>query len=407
MKKSLVLMLAVLALVSLVSGVAAADVTLVMGSWRADDVDAMNELFAAYEAASGVKIEFKPTNPTDYNATLRTQLEAGTAPDLMYARSYATGADLYKNGFFAKVNDLKGLDTAFSLDYLAPWTADGDVFAVPIQAVNAAVYYNKDIFAELGLEIPTTFEELLDVAQKLQDAGYVPFANGIADNWDVLECLFLGMVPSWIGGSDVRAQYENGEKPMNDEAWVKAYADLAKLAPFFPKGFESVTYNDSQALFATGKAAMFVDGSWNISVYDDADFDLGFIAIPAPAGMETRMQFHPDAAIAMNPATKYPEEARAFLEWLCSQDGTDTLAKYLPAGFFPYTLNKVELGDARAKEMLALGDGKENDARFVWPKMIDLYTPMLEACNGVLKGSMEPQAAADSVQAAWEALTAK
>ena len=175
-------MLAVLALVSLVSGVAAADVTLVMGSWRADDVDAMNELFAAYEAASGVKIEFKPTNPTDYNATLRTQLEAGTAPDLMYARSYATGADLYKSGFFAKVNDLKGLDTAFSLDYLAPWTADGDVFAVPIQAVNAAVYYNKDIFAELGLEIPTTFEELLDVAQKLQDAGYVPFANGIADN---------------------------------------------------------------------------------------------------------------------------------------------------------------------------------------------------------------------------------
>ena len=189
--------------------------------------------------------------------------------------------------------------------------------------------------------------------------------------------------------------------------WVKAYADLAKLAPFFPKGFESVTYNDSQALFATGKAAMFADGSWNISVYDDADFDLGFFAIPAPAGMETRMQFHPDAAIAMNPATKYPEEAQAFLEWLCSQDGTDTLAKYLPAGFFPYTLNKVELGDARAKEMLALGDGKENDARFVWPKMIDLYTPMLEACNGVLKGSMEPQAAADSVQAAWEALTAK
>ena len=57
--------------------------------------------------------------------------------------------------------------------------------------------------------------------------------------------------------------------------------------------------------------------------------------------------------------------------------------------------------------MLALGDGKENDARFVWLKMIDLYTSMLEACNGVLKGSMEPQAAADSVQAAWEALTAK
>ena len=145
---------------------------------------------------------------------------------------------------------------------MPPWTADGDVFAVPIQAVNAAVYYNKDIFAELGLEIPTTFEELLDVAQKLQDAGYVPFANGIADNWDILECLFLGMVPSWVGGSDVRAQYESGEKPMNDEVWVKAYADLAKLAPFFPKGFESVTYNDSQALFTTKKAAMFADSSW-------------------------------------------------------------------------------------------------------------------------------------------------
>jgi raffinose/stachyose/melibiose transport system substrate-binding protein len=85
-------------------------VQLVMGSWRADDVAQMQGLLAEYtKTHPNVTIDFKPTNPPDYNATLRLQLTSGTGPDLMYARSYATGIQLYKDGFFADVSATPGL----------------------------------------------------------------------------------------------------------------------------------------------------------------------------------------------------------------------------------------------------------------------------------------------------------
>ena len=80
------------------------NVTLTMGSWRTDDVAQITALLKEYKKVKpNVTIEFKPTLNVDYNATLRLQLESGTGPDLMYARSYATGAQLLADGYFADV----------------------------------------------------------------------------------------------------------------------------------------------------------------------------------------------------------------------------------------------------------------------------------------------------------------
>ena len=74
---------------------AKSSVNLTMGSWRTDDVAQMNNLLNVYkEKTTNVNIAFQPTNPPDYNATLRLQLDSGTGPDLMYARSYAAGQEL-------------------------------------------------------------------------------------------------------------------------------------------------------------------------------------------------------------------------------------------------------------------------------------------------------------------------
>ena len=403
MKKLVIALVAVMMIVLSAGSVFAQDTTLTMGSWRADDVEQMNALFDVYKDATGVQIDFQPTNPTDYNATLRLQLESGTGPDLMYVRSYATGADLYNNGYLAKINDLTGLADAVSEQNLAPWTTNGDTFAVPIIGVTHAVYYNKDIFAANNIEIPTTFEEFLAACETLKAAGITPLANGVAEEWDILETFFLGMLPNYIGGPDNRVLYETGEKKLNDEAFVKAYTDMAKVAPYLPDGFEAVTYNDSQILFATGRAAMFMDGSWTLGTYTDVDFEWGTFAMPAPAGTGTAITFHLDAAIGMNAATQHPEEAKAFLAWLCTQDGVNALSTYLPIGMYPITNLDVTIEDPHAQEMLALTDGKVTDVRFVWPALMDLYSPMNQAVISVLKGT-DPQAAADTVQAAYDSL---
>lgn len=403
MKKILVSMLAIMLLVTTVAG-ACAEATLTMGSWRADDVDQMTGLFNLYKESTGVQIDFQPTTPADYNATLRLQLENGTGPDMMLARSYATGAALFNDGYFADVTDLKGLKDNFTTDMLAPWTTEGKTFAVPIVAVTHAVYYNKDIFAANKLEVPTTYEEFLTVCDTLKAAGVTPLANGVAEEWDILECFFLGMLPNYIGGSAERILYETGEKKLNDEAFVKAYTDMGKVAPYLPEGFEAVTYNDSQVLFATGKAAMFMDGSWTVGTYGDADFEWGTFAMPAPEGMTTNITFHLDAAIGMNPATKYPEEAKAFLAWICTQEGANALSTYLPAGMYPVSNLPVTIEDPHSNDLLALTQGKTTDVRFVWPALMDLYSPMNQAVIAVLKGTSTPQAAADSVVAAYDAM---
>jgi raffinose/stachyose/melibiose transport system substrate-binding protein len=272
------------------------------------------------------------------------------------------------------------------------------MFAVPFAAVSHAVYYNKDIFAQNGLSVPTTWAEFIAVCQALLDAGVTPLANGVADEWDILETFFLGMLTNYVGGAEGRIRYEQGA-PLNDATFVNAFTDIAQAAPFLPIGFEAVTYNDSQVLFNTQQAAMFIDGSWTLGVYDGAPFNWGIFAVPGRAAADTAITFHPDMAITMNANTAHPEEARAFLAWLASPEGATIASENLPLGFFPMINHPIALDNPQANEFLSLNDGRKTDARFVWPALMDLYSPMNQAVIGVLKGSMTPQEAADFVQA--------
>jgi raffinose/stachyose/melibiose transport system substrate-binding protein len=373
---------------------------LVMGSWRADDVAQMNNLLTEYKKVKpNVDIAFRPTNPPDYNATLRLQLESGTGPDLMYARSYATGRELFTAGYFGDCSDIPGVKQNFTASNSAPWQMpDGRFFAVPFAAVSHAVYYNKTIFNKEGLSVPQTWEDFLALCQTLASKGYTPLANGLGDEWDILEVYFLGMLPNFIGGAPERVKYETGEKKLNDDAFTAAFQAMADSAKYLPKGFESVTYNDSQALFNTQQAVMFMDGSWTAGVYSGAGFDWGVFAMPAPKGNKTAICFHPDAAITWNSKTKYPQECKDFLAWIASREGATTASAALPLGFFPMINFPIQLADAHANEFLSLNSGKETDARFVWPKFMDLYSPMNQAVIQVIKGEITPRQAADAME---------
>lgn len=377
-------------------------IVLTMGSWRADDVDAWTKLLAEYEKVSGVLIQFKPVNPPDYNASLRLQLDNGTGPDLMFARSYATGAELFEKGFFADVTDLPGLQANFSESSKDAWRgANGKSFAVPVAAVAQSIFYNKDIFEKEGIAIPTTWEELLVACEKLKAAGYIPFANGLADEWDINECFLMGLLPNFIGGMQGRLAYEKGERPFNDDAMVAAFTAMKDVAPYCPQGFEALTYNDSNALFATGKAAMYADGSWTLDSFKDIPFKWGNIAFPPPAGKNAEMCFHVDMGIAMNANGKHPAEARAFLEWLCKPEGVAVVAKYLPNGFYPMFQGNIPIENAQSAELYALLQGKGLDVRFVWPKLMNGtpsgYNLLNEGVIAVMKGQKTPKEAADAL----------
>jgi raffinose/stachyose/melibiose transport system substrate-binding protein len=319
----------------------------------------------------------------------------------MYARSYATGQELFSSGYIGDCTDIPGVKENFTASNAAPWRMpDGKYFAVPFAAVSHAVYYNKTIFQNEGLSVPQTWEDFLALCQTLSAKGYTPLANGVADEWDILETFFLGMLPNFIGGSSERVKYETGVKKLNDDAFTAAFQGMADVAKFLPRGYESVTYNDSQALFATGQAVMFMDGSWTAGVYSGVNFQWGVFAMPAPRGRATAITFHPDMAITYNPKSRNVQDAKDFLAWLATREGATTASAALPLGFFPMINFPIQLSDAHANEFLALNQGKETDARFVWPKFMDLYAPMNQAVIQVIRGQLTPSQAANNMEAA-------
>ena len=394
---------------------AAEEVTLTLGSWRVDDVAAWEVITAAFhEEYPNIIVKFDPTNPPDYNATLRTQLETGTGPDLYFVRSFATGRELFDAGYVASLKDLPGISDTFTEASRSPWaTEEGEPYAVPIIAVSHGIYYNKDIFAANGIEVPSTWEELMAASQTLLDAGVIPFANGTKDAWDINEVVMMQFIPSNIGGYEGRMAYLNGERCFNSEEMVASFQQIDDMQPFLPTGFEATSYYDSAQLFSQGQAAMMLDGSWSIGGFekDATDFEWGVFYPPALEGKDQYVTFHIDAAIGANAGSPNLEAAMTFLEWLESPTFAELLGNNLP-GFFPLTKDVPTLSDPIAADFMAFnGAAKGVDIRFVWEKLlaapsgsVDAYTSLNNNVIAVLKDEMTPQEAADAFNAdvaAW------
>ena len=109
----------------------------------------------------------------------------------------------------------------------------------------------------------------------------------------------------------------------------------------------------------------------------------------------------------MGAASAHPEEVKAFLAWLASPEGAQITADYLPGGFLPIIDANITLKDEAINQIAALSEGKNTDVRFIWAKMMDLYTPLVENLNAICRGEQTPQGAADAITALWEAALAK
>jgi raffinose/stachyose/melibiose transport system substrate-binding protein len=382
------------------------EVVLTLGSWRPEDVEQMSRILAKFHAQyPSITIKFDPTSAPDYDAALEAQLKAGTGPDVMYLRSFSISRNLFNQGFLESLSDVSGVKDYFQPAMLAPWAAeDGVVYGVPFIATSHGVYYNQDIFDQLDLKVPQTWAELLATAQKIENAGIIPFANATGDAWTVAELMFMNLAPNFLGGREGRQQYLNGERCFNDALMVSAFQALKDLAPFLPPNQEQLTYADSQQLFLQGKAAMWLDGSWDIPFFvaQQPTFRWSVFAPPPPQGQRGYVTFHLDAGLGLNAASKYKAEARTFLAWMAEPTSGALLANELP-GFFPMQQGLPPLQDEHATAFLDLNEGRGTDVRFAWEKLRDgspdAYNLIKDNAVQVINGQVTPQQAADALQA--------
>ncbi|MFY8100284.1 MAG: extracellular solute-binding protein, partial [Allorhizobium sp.] len=115
-----------------------AESTLVIESWRNDDLAIWNEKIipAFNKVHPDIKVVFQPSAPTEYNAALNAKLEAGTAGDLITCRPFDASLQLYTKGYLAPVQDLPGMENFGSVAKSGWSTDDGKVtFCVPMASV--------------------------------------------------------------------------------------------------------------------------------------------------------------------------------------------------------------------------------------------------------------------------------
>ncbi len=204
------------------------------------------------------------TNLEEYDGKLNALIAAGQTPDLFICNP-GPNMDVYVDADV--VADLTPILEAneewynsFTDGIFEGMTYDGKIMAVPTNFAAACVYYNTEMFEEVGVDVPETYEDLLDVCQKISDAGYTPISCSAGTAW----C--LSMVAGYLcdrQGVDLNAIADHTAN-WTDENCIEAGNKLLELSQYFQATAAGDSNDQATASFYNGEAAMLIQGSWVI-----------------------------------------------------------------------------------------------------------------------------------------------
>ncbi|MGF2950372.1 ABC transporter substrate-binding protein [Microbacterium alcoholitolerans] len=302
------------------------EITLEVWSWRTEDVAAYNRIFDVFTAAHpGIKVQFEAFQNTEYNQLLATGLAASDGPDIAQVRSYGQLQANVEAGQLEQIDStVSGLDQFPAHVIDSSKGTDGGIYSVPLATQTFQVYYNKAIFAEHDLEVPTTWDQFLDVQETLLDAGITPLAVGAKDDW-VLPLIHDTFGSSRYGGSEFREKVLSGETDFTDADYVASLQVLDDLAKYMPEQITGVGVVEAQMLFTSGQAAQYPGGSFDLAALRDLapDLDLGTFPVPAPPGSVQNAPSVPswaDGNFAISANSPHKEAAATLLSWMTTAE---------------------------------------------------------------------------------------
>ena len=142
------------------------------------------ETFEAGSNGITVKLDVVPSE--NVRTILQTQLRSGNGPDVF---GYDTGPGFA--GALAKAGLVHDLTDAYAkynwpvYDFAKQRvTFDGKIVGIPSQMEEVGVFYNKDIFAKLGLDEPQNLSDLMAAATKIKDSGIIPMTLADKEGWE-------------------------------------------------------------------------------------------------------------------------------------------------------------------------------------------------------------------------------
>ncbi|REE69577.1 ABC-type glycerol-3-phosphate transport system substrate-binding protein [Paenibacillus taihuensis] len=306
--------------------------TIRVGAWFLDDRPYMVQFKKDVETAYAklypkAKIQWDVVLGATYFDKLKAQFASGSAPDVVFYQ----GVDFAKSG---NLQDLSAepwvarLNTGGQKDFQTH--ADGKTFGVPMGlSIGGGVWYNKKIFSDLGIQAPKTTQELMDAAEKIKTSGKTPITLGFKDQWTASLFYFNWLNSYQLNDPTLGQKVYSGEQKINDDALIqKVYQNFEQMKSkgYFNKNAISIDWPQSGQMFASGEAAMIVQGPWmpganadNINKGGFEKFDIGYFPLANDDG-KVAMGLGSNEALGVNAKTELMQESKDLVNLITSAD---------------------------------------------------------------------------------------
>ncbi len=261
--------------------------TLTIWSFDSKLSESLETILAGYtEEHPDVEFTFVSHPDSDYFRLLTTAWSANEGgPDLALIKAYGVIESFIEPGHLAEVPQdvIEGLEH-FADSSIQGVTSvnDGKLYGVPLGMEAGQIYYNTEIFADLGLEVPQSWEDFKLLGEALQDGGVTPIVWPVGD---VVHGSLAGEIfgNARRGGTEFESRFVSGEVGLDDEAFVTGLQMTAEMAQFTVDAPTAMSRDEATALFASEAAAMFASGAWNVGTLPDLNADLSFDVFDLPA----------------------------------------------------------------------------------------------------------------------------
>lgn len=381
---------------------------------QTDNQDLIDNAVARYmEDHPGITVEVNAIENDSYKTQIRVAIGAGEAPCIFPSWGGGTLVE-YVNA--DQVLDLTDWITAdgyadrfidASFDVV---TVDDRIYGVPVENTAAAlVWYNRALFDRLGLDVPTTWDELLEVIDALNAEGIAPFALANSAAWT--GSMYYMYIADRLGGPETfSAAATRSGGSFEDPVFIQAGEMLQDLVErdAFVDGFNGLDWDSgtTRALLYSEEAAMEIMGNWTINIMtgENPEFlenNLGFFPFPEIEGglgdLSGVVGTIGDNYYHVNSDCELPEQAFEVIQYLI--DDT-SIPERIDAGKIP-PIEGFETEDQLLSEVFDLINNASSVQlwydQFLPPELAEVH---LETTQALFALEMTPEEAAAQMEQA-------
>lgn len=365
-------------------------------------------------------VEFELIQETDQSIKDKTKtLTASQAlPDIYFTWAGDWAENFVESGLAADLTPViepgSEWGDTFGEASLSAFQYDGKYYAVPLYNNGKFMGYNKKIFAEAGIEPPTTFDELISACGTIRDAGYEPIAFGNKDGWPALhylQQLFAYNVPQ----DTLQADFDPETAAWEDAGYTKSleqFSTLVKECTGSGADSNGVLYTTAQQALAEGRAAMYYQ---EILEFDTSAAEgtplgtegFGIFPLPVPAdakGDPGAIEGSPEGYI-INGRSERAALAADFMKFATESANASKLSAP-PYGQPSAVVGAVDAENSSPSVVNGIEMVNDASSTVIWLDSVtvpDVADAWLAGGEALISGDSTPEDILASVQAASEA----